>query len=204
MRVDELAVMRAMRLKGRATIDQLAAATGLARERLASTVDALLSDGQAREVGGAVMLLPAAKERLEALLDEERRGIDGGAVRGIYDEFTPVNQDFKALAAEWQLRDGEPNDHADAVYDQSVLDQLPDIHRRLMPLVERMAGLVARLRPFHVRFEHALRRVQAGEHEWFLKPLLDSYHTVWFEFHEELIGLAGLSRLTEAASGRAE
>jgi hypothetical protein len=37
-----------------------------------------------------------------------------------------------------------------------------------------------------------------------LKPLIDSYHTVWFELHEELISLAGLSREAEAASGRAQ
>jgi pyruvate,orthophosphate dikinase len=33
--------------------------------------------------------------------------------------------------------------------------------------------------------------------------MIDSYHTVWFELHEDLIGLAGLSRADEAAAGRA-
>ncbi|HEV3054876.1 MAG TPA: hypothetical protein VGX45_09500, partial [Solirubrobacteraceae bacterium] len=58
--------------------------------------------------------------------------------------------------------------------------------------------------PYAGRFADALQKVQAGDTSWLLKPLIDSYHTVWFEFHEELIGLAGLSREAEAASGRAE
>jgi pyruvate,orthophosphate dikinase len=32
-------------------------------------------------------------------------------------------------------------------------------------------------------------------------PLKDSYHTVWFEFHEELIALTGRDRAIEEAAG---
>jgi pyruvate,orthophosphate dikinase len=34
-------------------------------------------------------------------------------------------------------------------------------------------------------------------------PLIDSYHTVWFELHEDLIFLANTTRAEEAAQGRA-
>ena len=47
-------------------------------------------------------------------------------------------------------------------------------------------------------------RVGAGQHEYIARPLIDSYHTVWFELHEELIEAAGLSRADEAAAGRAD
>jgi hypothetical protein len=30
----------------------------------------------------------------------------------------------------------------------------------------------------------------------------DSYHTIWFQFHEELIEMAGRTRAEEAAEGR--
>ena len=32
--------------------------------------------------------------------------------------------------------------------------------------------------------------------------MIDSYHTVWFELHEELIGAAGLTRAGRGLSGR--
>jgi hypothetical protein len=38
---------------------------------------------------------------------------------------------------------------------------------------------------------------------WLTRPMVDSHHTVWFELHEELIGLAGRTRAGEAESGRA-
>jgi pyruvate,orthophosphate dikinase len=34
-------------------------------------------------------------------------------------------------------------------------------------------------------------------------PQVDSYHSVWFELHEDLIRLAGRNRADETAAGRA-
>ena len=34
-------------------------------------------------------------------------------------------------------------------------------------------------------------------------PMRESYHTVWFELHEDLIRLAGKTREDEVAAGRA-
>ena len=39
---------------------------------------------------------------------------------------------------------------------------------------------------------------------WLVRPLIDSYHTVWFELHEELILAAGLTRESEAKAGDAQ
>jgi pyruvate,orthophosphate dikinase len=84
-----------------------------------------------------------------------------------------------------------------------VLDRLPDIHARVTPVVDRLGDLVPRLAPYSTRLAAASARVQAGDSDWLLKPLIDSYHTVWFELHEELISVCGLTRLDEAAAGRA-
>jgi hypothetical protein len=50
----------------------------------------------------------------------------------------------------------------------------------------------------------ALDRVRAGETAWLTRPLIDSYHTVWFELHEELILAVGLTREEAARSGNAQ
>jgi hypothetical protein len=200
----ELAVLRGLRLKGRAGVEDIAAATGLDSGQITPVISRLVDEGEAREVAGNYMLLGPGRERLTGLLDDERAGVDVDAARRLYDGFTTVNGDFKQLASDWQIRDGEPNDHADAAYDRQVLDRLPSIHERVRPVVDGAAQLVPRLAPYRTRLQAALDRVGAGDHAWLLKPLIDSYHTVWFEFHEELINLAGLSREAEAASGRAE
>ena len=54
------------------------------------------------------------------------------------------------------------------------------------------------------RLEIAYAHVCAGHQQFITGALIDSYHTVWFEFHEALIRLSGRDRATEAAAGRAE
>jgi hypothetical protein len=201
---DELVVLRALRLKGRAGVDGLAAATGLGEADVRAIVEPLVADGAARVLNGFYMLLGPGRERQNELLDAERAEVDGAAMSDVYEQFTAVNGDFKQLANDWQMRGEEPNDHSDASYDGEVLGRLPGIHQRVSPVVTAAAGLAPRLAVYGTRLAAALQRVDAGEHEWLLKPLIDSYHTVWFELHEELISLAGLSREAEALSGRAE
>jgi hypothetical protein len=52
--------------------------------------------------------------------------------------------------------------------------------------------------------QQALDKVKAGDTAWLTRPIIDSYHTVWFELHEEFIGAAGLTRAAEAKSGHAQ
>jgi hypothetical protein len=201
---DELAVLRALRLKGRATTEELTATTGVAADAVGSLTEELVATGGAKEMRGALVLLPPARERLEQLLAAERDGVDQAGVRASYEEFSDVNADFKALANDWQTRGEQINDHTDPSYDQAVLDRLPDIHTRVTPVIGRVSIQAPRLGRYGDRLAAALTKVEAGQHEWLLRPLIDSYHTVWFELHEELISLAGLTRLEEATAGRAE
>jgi hypothetical protein len=46
--------------------------------------------------------------------------------------------------------------------------------------------------------------VKSGDTTWLTRPIIDSYHTVWFELHEELILAAGLTREDEAKAGHAQ
>ena len=200
----ELLVMRALRMKGRATAEVLVGATGVSADEVQSIVSSLVLAGEAREMKDFYMLMPPGRERMNTMLDEERAGVDAAAMTEVYESFDPVNSEFKQLASDWQQKDGEPNDHSDAAYDQSVLDRLPGIHEQVSPVVANAATLAPRLEYYKTRFQTALDKVNAGDHSFLLHPLKDSYHTVWFEFHEELIGLAGLTREAEAASGRAE
>ena len=39
----------------------------------------------------------------------------------------------------------------------------------------------------------------SGDTDWFTKPMLPSYHTVWFEMHEDLLSTLGIERGSESA-----
>ena len=200
----QLAVLQTVRLKGRTTPEDVAATAAIAEDAAAQTLSELVSAGTCQEANGRYRLTPEGREQLADWLADERAGVDGAAIAELYERFTELNAAFKELASDWQLRDGEPNDHSDPAYDQAVLDRLAELDQSFAPLVAEIATAAPRLAPYPGRFAAALDRVNAGDHTFFLRPVIDSYHTVWFELHEDLIGLAGLSREAEAAAGRAE
>jgi pyruvate,orthophosphate dikinase len=126
------------------------------------------------------------------------------ALGALYTQFTGCNAELKQLAFGWQQREGEVNDHTDAVYDQAILDRLAGMHARFAPVLDRLIAVAPRLAPYPLRFSAAMARIAAGDHAFLLRPVIDSYHTVWMELHEDLIGLAGRTRREEALAGRAE
>jgi hypothetical protein len=115
-----------------------------------------------------------------------------------YDGFRVVNAEFKAVVTDWQLRAGQPNAHDDADYDAAVLTRLDDVHHRVMPIITAAAAQLPRLNAYAEKLKTALAKIAAGETSWLARPLADSYHTVWFELHEELIGACGLTRRADS------
>ena len=193
--MSELAVLQAVRLKGRVSRDDLAATLG---GDFVDVVDRLVGSGLLLD-GPTLRLSPEGRGRLEGLLADERSHVDAAAVLAAYDEFRSVNAEFKALVTDWQLRDGQPNTHEDTRYDAAVLARLDDVHRRVTPIIAAAAAQLPRLNRYSVKLQTALDNIHAGETMWLARPLIDSYHTVWFELHEELILAAGRTRETDDA-----
>ncbi len=199
----ELAVLQAVRLKGRVRPAELAATLGRELGDIADIVERLTAAGLLVD-GASLRISASGRARLETLLAEERHGVDSAAMAAAYHDFRPVNADFKALVTDWQVKGGAPNTHDDAEYDAAVLARLDEVHARMVPIVEAAAAQLPRLGPYSAKLLAALDKVKAGEVAWLSRPLIDSYHTVWFELHEELIGAVGLTREEAARSGDAQ
>ncbi|OBJ05333.1 hypothetical protein A5660_16690 [Mycobacterium alsense] len=205
----ELAVLQAVRLKGRvqaADLPRTLAALGLDPGDIAGVVERLTGSGLLVD-GAALRITPSGRERLRALLAEERAGVDAGVVSAAYDDFRSVNADFKSLVTDWQLQGGPggaPNAHDDAAYDAAVLARLDEVHARAVPVIEAAAAQLPRLGAYAAKLTAALGKIKAGDTAWLTRPLIDSYHTVWFELHEELIGAMGLTREEAAKFGDAQ
>lgn len=198
----ELAILQAARLKGRLTSDLAATSCGI-DEGAAADLLSTLRDAGFVKGEPSVRLTPEGRERLAELVASERAGVDHAALTQLYEEFDRYNTAFKQVVKDWQLKGETPNDHTDTDYDRSVLDRLAELDVDFQPLVGRVAAVAPRLSNYPRRFSKALENIQAGDISYVARPIADSYHTVWFEFHEELIGLLGLSREEEAAAGRA-
>jgi hypothetical protein len=74
----------------------------------------------------------------------------------------------------------------------------------VLPIVEAAATQLPRLNAYSTKLIAALDKIKAGDTAWLTRPLIDSYHTVWFELHEELIGAIGMTRKEAARSGDAQ
>lgn len=199
----DLTVLQAVRLKGRVSVDDLAATLDENPTAVAETVTRLADSGLL--LGDkTVRLSPEGRARLNELLAAERQAADEKIIDAAYREFRQLNAAFKSLVSDWQLKDGEPNAHDDPDYDAAVVERLAAIHQRVIPVITTAAAQIRRLSSYATKLDAAYTKVQRGETTWLTRPMMDSYHTVWFELHEELIGAAGLTREGEARAGHAQ
>jgi len=199
---------RVLALKGMGSAEAVADVLGCPTGDVETVIAALVASDEAQELpGGRVRPLPPLVARVDERFAADARRL-GSVVEPLLHDFHAVNDAFKVVVTAWQMRevDGEtvPNDHADVAYDAGVISRLRDeIHRDICPIVETVAGAEPRFSRYVARLDAALRAVEAGDTQMVAHPLRDSYHTVWFELHEELIRLSGRNRADEAAAGRA-
>ena len=125
-------------------------------------------------------------------------GEDAAATTTAYTKFIPLNTELIRVCHDWQVRSGGvTNDHRDAKYDWAVIDRLAAIDDRVGPVVRRLGTTVTDFAGYRPQLRTARSRVEAGDHDWFTSPRIDSYHTVWMELHEHLLVGLGLERSGE-------
>ncbi|MEO2113437.1 MAG: transcriptional regulator [Acidimicrobiales bacterium] len=201
----DLRVAHGLRVRGLTDTPELAQAVGLAPAVVDVRMADLVELGHARRRDGNMpgwVLTPEGRAHGEARIAEELDAAgEREAVADLYQRFLGVNQGFLSLCTDWQLRevDGEQvlNDHADASHDDSVVARLVEADVVVQSICVQLAERLARFDGYGRRFSDALGRVQAGEVEWFTRPMIDSYHTVWFELHEDLLATLGIERAKE-------
>jgi hypothetical protein len=172
---------------------------GLDETAVATALDAAVEAGHAIGAKGTYMVTPAGR----AWLDE--RYPDAFATfradpeaTAAYERFERVNRDLLGLFTDWQMIPAPggriPNDHTHPDYDHEIVDRLGDLHERALKNLDRFAALDARLGEYSRRLETAYDKVLAGDIDYVSGARVDSYHTVWFELHEDLLRMLGRER----------
>lgn len=200
------AVMRALGLLGFATCERIGVSLVAPADHVQRVIDAL-PPGHVNRTPRGLQVAPDGRVWLQAQLEAERNGADHAAVVRLYADFMMFDDRFKRLVATWQIRQVEGrevvNDHADAAYDAAVRARLAAFHTEATPALGAICTVVPRLQTYRARLAHAAAAVAAGDGSMIASPLKDSFHTVWFELHEELIHLSGRSRAAEEARASA-
>jgi hypothetical protein len=207
----DLLVLHGLRLKWLATTETLGDVTGLDAGDVAERLDAFADKGWVRFRDGALTgwsLTPAGRtEATGRVTDEVAATGTRAAVEAAYGRFLAQNQRFLDICTDWQVLPAPPgqrretsNDHRDADYDRKVIAELRAIDGDVQLVCAELAGILARFGSYGPRFTRALERVESGDTDWFTRPVLDSYHTVWFELHEDLLATLGIERHREGAA----
>jgi len=199
-----LLVFHGLRLGGFVEPEVVAARYGLPTAEVAELLSSALDAGLARRRDGRVsgwLLTAEGRTEGEQLLAAELDAADARpAVAAAYERFMQINKELLAACTAWQVRDegaGTLNDHSDAAYDAEVIARLGEIDAAVQPICAELAATLGRFGSYGPRLAEARARVEGGDIDWFTKPMIDSYHTVWFELHEDLLATLGIERSTE-------
>ena len=186
-------------IKRHANAVAVASLTGLSAGPVQSILEQGVATGRVVEVRGAYSLTPLARVALQAGYDKhfaELRKND--AFVAAYFGFEKINPELKGVITDWQTMDvrGErrANDHSDQAYDDKVIDRLSALHERAEPVFAGLARGLPRLSIYAGKLEAALDKAEDGGIEWVSDIHRESYHTVWFELHEELLRIMGRER----------
>lgn len=200
-------LLMCLRIKGFGKAEPVAEALGLSTDEVQQLLAELLAKQLAEETKVGHRLSAAGRVEADKAFAQERADMDSAQFAHLNEDFGPINQAFKELVTRWQMRTvGERqvrNDHTDEAYDKAVLAGLGPIHHDVCNLIDRLAASLPRIADYHGRLDRALGKIRSGDMRYITAPDRDSYHTIWFELHQDLIGLSGTTRQKEAAAGRA-
>lgn len=120
-------------------------------------------------------------------------------VAAVHAEFVPLNERFGAACTKWQIRPtrADPmafNDHADWRWDERVLRTLDHVGGAFRELCGQLAARLQRFDGYSSSYTNALAKIDAGHRRWVDSPEVDSCHTVWIQFHEDLLATLGVPR----------
>jgi hypothetical protein len=192
-------VLHGLAIKKHGDAAGVAGLMGLAPETAAAVLADLEARGRVAAAGGKYVLTPAARialqgeySRVYAALRSDR------AFAAAHERFERINADLKALITDWQMKTvgGQlvPNDHADRAHDRRIIDRLGDLHERAEGVLSALAAGLPRLAIYRAKLTAALEKAEDGAIEWVSDARIESYHTVWFELHEDLLRILGRER----------
>ena len=192
-------LLHALAIKKHASPDDVAPLAGVELAAARIALDQAVASGRAAFANGKYLLTPLARVALESNYSRDFDALRADdAFVAAYEDFERINVQLKALITDWQTISvgGEriANDHSSKAHDQAVIDRLGDLHERADRILTRLETGHPRLAFYRTRLLSALERAEDGAVEWVSDAKIESYHTLWFELHEDLLRMMGRQR----------
>lgn len=192
-------VMHGVAIKKHGNVDAIASVIGLPPKTVDAVLASALKRGRVAGADGKYMLTPAGQMILGSEYSRFYEALRSDAdFVASYERFEHINKELKQVITDWQTVEigGKrvPNDHSDQAYDDKIIGRLGSLHERFEPLLDRMAAREPRFGVYKRKLVDALDKVEDGDIAWVSDARIESYHTVWFELHEDLLRLLGRRR----------
>lgn len=197
----DLVVLHSLRCMGFVLLSRLASATGLPESEVESELIDLAVAGLVTRVpgdfGGWGLTESGRAADAERIAGELTTSGARPVVASVYDRFMVLNPELLDLCTAWQTRSADgamtPNDHTDPAYDSRVLSRFVEFHQRAETACAPLFAAMTRFDRYRIRLADALGRAKSGSVEH-LTDDVDSYHTIWFQLHEDLLATLGIPR----------
>jgi len=178
----ELDVLQHLAMEGIAETEDIAADTGHSESAVEGTLEELEADGCV-ENEGFWFLTDAGEERLSEGCRDRFDADQLAELAGLLEEFHALDGRMKELAEAWQeLPEAERGPDADPVADLRALQaDLEALFDGLSPATREV------YEPYLDALADAVGALADGETDYFTGTEVDSYHTVWFELHDDLL-----------------
>jgi hypothetical protein len=188
-------VLQSLRLKGRATAEEIATSIGANTNEVTNELQLLAQEHLVVERTSGKrpgwMLTGEGREMYDATLTNMRTPDVIELLTQTYQDFLQLNAQVKELCAQWQATDDDAGRF-------EVIDELHEIQDKVSPSLTSAGELVPRFGAYATRLAGALTR-SVEDHRYVVSPSVDSYHTVWFECHEDYLLMLGKSREHEGS-----
>ena len=197
--IDKFQAMHGLAIKKFGNAAAVADAMNMVESKVQAGLDQAVSEGLAMAVKGAFMLTPKGQQALAAEYPTQFVSLRANATFAAgYGKFELINNELKQRITDWQTMvvAGEtvPNDHSNAEYDEKIISKLGDMHERAERMLAGLAAVLPRLLRYTTRLGTALDKAENGEINFVSGAKIDSYHTVWFELHEDLLRILDRKR----------
>ena len=188
-------VLLALRLKGRATADELSTSLGVPEPDVSAQLAALAEENLAveRTTGRRPgwMLTGDGRERYDSSLAEARTPEVVERLTTTYESFLQLNQPVKDLSSRWQATEDDAERFG-------ILEDLADLCEKVTPSLTSAGDVVPRFGAYAHRLAASLDKA-ADDPRFVVSPTVDSFHTVWFECHEDYLLMLGRTREQEGS-----
>ncbi len=190
-----LTALHVLKIKGRASVDEVAASIGTGSDEAAELLNGFAAEELVvKRTGGrrpGWMLGPAGRARHEELLAEGLDDDAKAAIADAYEGFLGLNATVKDIASRWQ----SVSDDAGRF---DLIEDVHEIHGDAVDSLDRAGEGAPRFSRYGERLTEALEQVDEDP-RFMVSPAVDSYHTVWFEAHEDFLLTLGRTREQEGS-----